>query len=73
MRRVLDIAFLYGTDPVAVVTWVKSGETMLPGDYVHLDERRLKRSVPAGMFSYDGIIDDPRFPPHPRERSAPPV
>ena len=63
IRRVLDIAFVHGADPVAVVTWVKVDGAMQPDDYVYLDERRLHRAAPAGMFSYEPVIDDPRFAP----------
>ncbi|HWA36283.1 MAG TPA: hypothetical protein VG873_00330 [Burkholderiales bacterium] len=63
MRRVLDIAFVRGTEPVAVITWTRIEGEMHPGDYIELDERRLRRAVPAGMYWYDRVIDDPRFPP----------
>jgi hypothetical protein len=62
MRRVLDLAFVDFTQVVAVITWIKVDGEMQLGDYVELDERRLRRSTPAGMFAYDGVIEDPRFP-----------
>jgi hypothetical protein len=62
MRRVLDIAYVRGTEPVAVISWTRINGEMQPGDYIELDERRLRPAVPAGMYSYDSVIDDPRFP-----------
>jgi hypothetical protein len=55
MRRVLDLGYVDGK-PVAVVSWVNIGGIITPGQYVQLDPARLRRSVPAGCYWYDGEI-----------------
>ena len=64
MRRIVDLEYIHdGTQPVAVISWIKRHGSMEPEDYVELDERLLRKATPVGMYRYEGVIEDPRFPP----------
>ena len=58
MTRVLDLSYL-GSQPIAVISWIRRDGRLVPGRYVSLDPDQLRKAAPAGTFQYDGVADDP--------------
>ena len=58
--RVSELTYS-GDRPVAVLTWIYSGDVRTPCVCVELDPNRLRPGAVRRLFVYDGVTTDPRF------------
>jgi hypothetical protein len=62
VERISELIYAKGR-PVALLDWIDLGGIRTPLYVCDLDAKRLRRgSDQPGLFDYDGVTADPRFP-----------
>ena len=61
VRRVSELAYIKGR-PVALLGWINLGGVRTPLYVCELDPAKLRPDAQGGVFHYDDLTSDPRFP-----------
>jgi hypothetical protein len=61
VQRTSELLYI-GRRPVALLDWINLGGIRTPLYKCQLDERKLHPTKDRGVFHYEGLTSDPRFP-----------